>query len=347
MKIIDLFQHDDSDKVYVIAELSANHAHKFNVAVDTIKAVKKCGADAIKLQTYTADTITIDCNNEYFQIHGGTLWDGKTLFNLYKEAYTPWEWQPELKRIAEEEGLECFSSPFDHTAVDFLETLNVPAYKVASFEITDLPLIKYIASKQKPVIISTGVATLSDIEDAVATCRQIGNTNIALLQCTSEYPAPMKETNLRIIADLKKRFNVISGISDHTIGATAAIAAATLGAKIVEKHFILDRNIGGPDASFSMEPHEFQLMIESIRDIEIALGKADYGLSEKNKKNRIFCRSLFVINDIKKGETFSKDNIRSIRPGYGISPKYFDNILGKKATQDIKRGIPLQWEFIE
>jgi len=335
-----------NESTFIIAELSANHLQNFNLAVDTIKAMKESGADAVKLQTYTPDTITIDSDNEYFQIGQGTLWDGKTLYQLYQEAYTPWEWQPKLKKIAEELGLICFSSPFDNTAVDFLEGMNVPAYKVASFEITDIPLIEYIASKGKPVIISTGIATLADIEEAVHACRRMGNDQIALLKCTSAYPAPLEESNLRTIPNLADTFNTVVGLSDHTLGISAPIASVALGAKIIEKHFILDRKMGGPDAAFSMEPDEFRSMVEAVREVEKALGTVNYDLTEKTKKSREFSRSLFVAKDIKAGETFTEKNIRSIRPGFGIHPRYFNKIIGKKAINEIKKGTPLNWDLI-
>jgi len=337
----------DNSKVFIIAELSANHNQNFDIAVKTIKAAKESGADAIKIQTYTPDTITLDCKNDYFKINQGTIWDGKYLYDLYKEAYTPWDWQPELKRIAESEGLIFFSTPFDFTAVDFLEKMNVPAYKIASFEITDIPLIEYIAQKQKPVIISTGIATLEDIELAVETCKKAGNKKIALLKCTSSYPAPIEEANLKTIPDMKKRFKTIIGLSDHTIGDTIAITSVALGAKIIEKHFILDRKTGGPDSTFSMEPKEFKNMVKSIRDAESALGEINYNLSEQDKKNRQFSRSLFVIKDIKKGEIFTTENVHSIRPGYGLHPKFYKEILGKKVNSDIKMGTPLSFSYIE
>lgn len=344
MKISD-FCFDDH-KTFIIAELSANHNQDFAIALKTIKAMKDAGADAVKLQTYTADSITIDCDNDYFKIKTGSIWDGMTLFDLYKKAYTPWEWQPRLKEYAEEIGLICFSSPFDKTAVDFLEELHIPAYKIASPEITDIPLIEYIASKGKPVIISTGIATLADIELAVNTCRNTGNNDIAILKCTSAYPAPMDEINLKIISHLAKTFNIIPGISDHTLGNEVSIAAVAAGAKIVEKHFILDRNIGGPDASFSMEPAEFKAMIKAIRNVEKALGHIDYRLTKKQKQSRKTCRSLFVTEDIDKGEKFTHDNIKSIRPGFGLHPKYLKDIIGEEASMNLKKGVPLMWGHI-
>jgi pseudaminic acid synthase len=337
----------NSHPVFIIAELSANHIQDFDIAVKTIKAIKDSGADALKLQTYTADTMTINLDNEYFKIKQGTLWDGKTLYQLYQEAYTPWEWQPELKKVAESLGLICFSSPFNKTAVDFLEEMNVPAYKVASFEITDIPLIQYIASKGKPVIISTGIATLADIEEAVKACKKMGNNQIALLKCTSAYPAPLEESNLRIIPNLADTFNTVVGLSDHTLGISAPIASVALGAKIIEKHFILDRKIGGPDAAFSMESAEFRSMVEVIREVEKALGTVNYDLTEKTRKSREFSRSLFAVEDIKPGESLTEVNVRSIRPGFGLHPRHLEQIIGKKARTDIKKGTPLDWALIE
>lgn len=336
----------DYHPVFIIAELSANHLQDFELAVKTIQAIKEAGADAVKLQTYTPDKITIDCDNEYFQIKG-TLWDGKTLYQLYQEAYTPWEWQPELKKIAEDIGLICFSSPFDKTAVDFLEGINVPAYKVASFEITDIPLIEYIASKGKPMIISTGIAELSDIEEAVKACTSMGNNQIVLLKCTSEYPTPLEDVNLRTIPDIAERFDVIVGLSDHTLTTSIPIAAATLGAKIIEKHFILDRSLGGPDAAFSLEPDEFKEMVKSVREVEKALGTISYELTDKIKKSREFSRSLFVVEEIKERELFTDNNVRSIRPGFGLPPKFLREILGKRAKKNIDKGTPLSWDLIE
>ena len=337
----------NDNPVFIIAELSANHLQNFDLAVDTIKAIKESGADAVKLQTYTPDTITIDSDNEYFQIKQDTLWDGKTLYELYKEAYTPWEWQPKLKELAEELGLIVFSSPFDRTAVDFLEEMNVPAYKVASFEITDIPLIEYIASKGKPVIISTGISTLSDIEEAVNACKRMGNHQISLLKCTSAYPAPFKEMNLRTIPNLKDTFKAVVGISDHTLGISVPIASVALGAKIIEKHFILDRNMGGPDAAFSLEPEEFRSMVKAVKEVESALGEVSYELTEKIKKSREFSRSLFIVEDVKAGDKLTPENVRSVRPGFWLHPRYLDRILGRKAKKDIKKGTPLDWDLVE
>ncbi len=332
---------------FIIAELSANHNGDLEVAKETIRAAKKTGADAIKLQTYTPDTLTIDCDNEYFKIDGGTLWDGKTLYELYGEAYTPWEWHEELFKVAEEEGLICFSSPFDKTAVDFLEELNVPAYKIASFEIQDIPLIEYTASKGKPIIISTGIAELEDIELAVEICRKVGNNNIILLKCTSSYPAPLELAHLNTIPDIKSRFNVEVGFSDHTYGSLAPTIATTLGAKVIEKHFILDKSIGGPDADFSLDLEGFTEMVSKVRDTEKLLGRVSYEVSEKVKKNRKFARSLFICEDVKEGDVITENNVRSIRPGYGLHPKYYKKILGKRVNQDLEKGTPMRFDFIK
>ena len=331
--------------VFIIAELSANHGKKLKTAIDSIVAAKRAGADAIKLQTYTADTLTIDCKNKYFTINNG-LWKGKTLYELYKEAYTPWEWHEELFRIAKEEGLICFSTPFDKTAVDFLEQFDPPAYKIASFEIQDIPLIEYTASKGRPMIISTGIAELDDIELALEACRAKGINDITLLKCTSSYPAPIEEANLLTIPDMKSRFNVEVGLSDHTMGILAPVVAVSLGAKVIEKHFILDKSIGGPDASFSLDENEFEEMVKAVRQAERALGSVNYDLTEKAKDNRKFARSLFVVKDVKKGEKFTEANVRSIRPGYGMHPKYLSSILGKKVKIDLKKGLPLIFDNI-
>ncbi|NLI10319.1 MAG: pseudaminic acid synthase [Elusimicrobia bacterium] len=334
------------NKVFIIAEISANHNQNFDLAVKTIKAIKESGADAVKIQTYTADTLTINCHNKYFQINKGTLWDGQTLYDLYKKAYTPWEWQPKLKKIAEDLGLMFFSTPFDKTAVDFLEKMKVPIYKVASFEITDIPLIEYIASKKKPIIISTGIAELKDIEKVIKACKRMGNNDITLLKCTSAYPAPYEEINLLTIPDMIKRFKLSIGLSDHSMGWEVPVAAVSLGAKVIEKHFILDRKLGGPDSAFSMQPNEFAEMVKAIRNIEKALGKVSYKLSAKVKKSRIFSRSLFVVEDIKKGEVLTEKNIRSIRPGYGLHPEYYYKVLGKKSKENIKKGTPLSLKMV-
>lgn len=338
---------NSSSPTFIIAEVSANHLQSYDNAVKLIKEVKMTGADAVKLQTYTPDTITIDCDNKYFQITQGTIWDGTTLHKLYQEAYTPWEWQPKLKKIAEEEGLIFFSSPFDITAVDFLEDMNVPAYKIASFEINDIPFIEYIASKGKPIIMSTGIATLADIEEALSACKRMGNTQVALLKCTSAYPSPMEDINLRVIPNLRDTFGTIVGLSDHTLGHTVPLGAVALGAKIVEKHITLSRSDGGPDAKFSMEPDEFKEMVIRIRELEKALGQVTYELTEKQKKSREHSRSLFVVKDIKKGEVFTEDNVRSIRPGFGLETKYIKDIIGTKARQNIQKGTPVDWGLIE
>ena len=345
---IDNFDFVNNRSTFIIAELSANHKQDINVAIETIKAAKRTGADAIKFQTYTPDTITIDCNNKYFKdIHKGTIWEGRTLYDLYKEAYTPWEWHEELFRVAKEEGLICFSSPFDKTAVDFLEQFDPSAYKIDSFEIQDIPLIEYTASKGRPMIMSTGIAELEDIELAVQTCREAGNNNIILLKCTSSYPAPIEEANLATIPDLKERFGVEVGLSDHTMGIVAPIVAVTLGARVIEKHFILDKTIGGPDASFSLDEKEFTEMVKAIRQAEKAVGNVSYELTDKVNASRKFSRSLFVVKDIKEGETFTEENVRSIRPGYGLHPKHLKEILEITANKNIEKGTPLHWQHIK
>ncbi len=335
-----------NDRVLIIAELSANHNGSLETALETIKAAKRAGADCIKLQTYTADTMTIDSRKPGFTIEG-TIWDGRNLHELYKEAYTPWEWHETLFKAAADEGLICFSSPFDKTAVDLLETLNVPAYKIASFEITDIPLIEYVASKGKPVIISTGIAQTEDIELALDACRRMGNNDLAVLKCTSSYPAPIEEANMCMVKDLAERYGVISGLSDHTIGSTAPIVATCFGGKIIEKHFILDRSIGGPDASFSMNEKEFKDMVKAVREAEKAIGVVNYNLTEKQKKGKDFCRSLYVVEDIMKGELITEKNIRSIRPGFGMHPKFYKEILGKKASKNLEKGDPMSFNSIE
>lgn len=345
MKIGNLEINSDS-KVFIIAELSANHNGSLDTALETIRAAKRAGADCIKLQTYTADTLTIDSDKEDFLIKG-TIWEGKNYYQLYQEAYTPWEWHQALFEEAKNQGLICFSSPFDTTAVDFLESLNVPAYKIASFEITDVPLIEYVASKGKPIILSTGIAEIEDIELAIDACKRMGNHDIALLKCTSSYPAPIEEANMIMVQDLATRFGVISGLSDHTMGATVPVVATCFGAKIIEKHFILDREIGGPDASFSMNEEEFTAMVKAIREAEKAIGVVDYTLTEKQAKGKDFSRSLYVVQDIKAGEIITKENVRSIRPGFGLHPKYYNEILGKKAIVDIEKGSRFVFQLIE
>jgi pseudaminic acid synthase len=343
--IIENIEVNSNSSVFIIAELSANHNGSIETAIETIRAAKRAGADCIKLQTYTADTMTIDCNKDDFTIKG-TIWDGQNLHKLYQEAYTPWEWHEELMRVAKEEGLVCFSSPFDKTAVDFLETLNVPAYKIASFEITDIPLIEYVASKGKPIILSTGIAEQADIELALDACKRMGNTDIALLKCTSSYPAPIDEANMCMVKDLAERYNVISGLSDHTMGATVPVVATVFGAKIIEKHFILDRSIGGPDASFSMNEEEFTAMVKAVREAESAIGKVDYSLTEKQAKGKDFSRSLYIVEDMKVGDVITEKNVRSIRPGFGLHPKYYNEILGQKVKADIVKGERFDLDFI-
>ena len=325
-------------KVFIIAELSANHNGSLDTAIKTIRAAKRTGADAIKLQTYTADTITLAAKTDDFLLKQGTIWDGQYLHDLYQNAYTPWEWHKTLFDVAKEEGLICFSSPFDPAAVDLLEDLGNPIYKIASFEITDIPLIRYVASKGKPMIISTGIATVEDITLALKTCKEEGNDQVSLLKCTSSYPAPMEEANLVMIRDLAQRFGVTTGLSDHTLGITAPVIAVTQGAKIIEKHFILDKSIGGPDASFSLNEAEFTQMVKAVREAELALGKVDYTLTEKQQQGRNFSRSLYIAKDVKKGDLVTTNNVKSVRPGYGLHPKNLPNLLGKKFKMDCKKG---------
>lgn len=343
--LIDNFNTDE--KVFIIAELSANHGHDINIVKKSMKAAKESGADAIKIQTYTADTLTIDSNKEYFQLDSGTIWDGRTLYDLYSEGTLPWEWHEELMKYAVELDLIFFSTPFDNSAVDFLEDLNVPVYKIASFEAMDIPLVEYTASKGKPMIISTGVSTLSDIEEAVAACKRVGNENIVLLKTTSSYPAKVEDANLNTIPNLKETFDVEVGLSDHTMGITVPVLSVALGARVIEKHFILDKSIGGPDASFSLTPTEFSEMVQSVREAEKALGKVDYSMSEGKKNNRLISRSLFIVEDVRTGETLTEKNIRSIRPGHGLEPRYYNDVIGKKATQDLERGTPLAWSHFK
>ena len=326
------------NKTFIVAELSANHNGSKQTAINTIKAAKRAGADAIKLQTYTADTITLDCRKDDFKTQKGSLWENRYLYDLYKEAYTPWEWHQELFETAREEGLICFSTPFDKTAVDFLETLNNPIYKIASFEITDIPLIEYAAKKMKPMIISTGIATMEDILLALETCKNVGNTDITLLKCTSAYPAPIEEANLIMIKEMSERFQVKVGLSDHTIGSIVPITAVAMGAVMIEKHFILDRNIGGPDAAFSMNEQEFTQMVRDIRSVEKAIGEVNYELADKMKSSRDFSRSLYVAENMKKGDIITEQNVRSVRPGFGLHPKYLKEILGKKVNRDLEKG---------
>jgi N-acetylneuraminate synthase len=333
--------------MYIVAELSANHNQEFEQAVNMIHAAAEAGADAIKLQTYTPDTMTIDCDNELFRVGEGTIWEGRRLYDLYREAYTPWDWQPRLKQVTDDLGLDLFSTPFDATAVDFLEAMGVPAHKVASFEIVDLPLIERIARTGKPMILSTGMATLAEIDEAVQAARGAGACEIALLKCNSAYPAPPEEMNLRTIPHLAQAFDVVVGLSDHTLGIAAAVAAVALGASIIEKHLTLSRATPGPDSAFSLEPHEFRAMVEAVREAEKALGDVCYGATEHEAPSRVFRRSLFVVKDIEAGEPFTEENVRSIRPGYGLSPKFLKEVIGRRAAEDIKRGTPISWDAIE
>lgn len=331
---------------YLIAELSANHGHDFDQAVKLVRAAKEAGADAVKLQTYTADTLTIPSDRPEFRIGGGTLWDGRTLHALYGEAYTPWDWQPKLKRLADELGLHLFSTPFDPTAVDFLEDMDVPAHKVASFEIVDLPLVERVAKTGKPIIMSTGMATLAEISDAVETVRKTGNEQLVLLKCTSAYPSPPAAMNLRTIPHLAEAFGVPAGLSDHTLGTAVPVAAVSLGACVIEKHMTLSRAVPGPDSAFSLEPHEFKQMADAVRVAEQALGSVHYGVTADDLKSRVFRRSLFVVADVKAGEQFTDANVRSIRPGYGLPPKFLPEVLGRTAARDLARGTPLSWDAL-
>lgn len=333
-------------KTFIIAEMSANHNHQLNVAIDTIRAAKKAGADAIKIQTYTADTLTLNCDKPDFQVGKG-LWEGETFYSLYQKAYTPWDWHEKIFRVAREEGLVCFSTPFDKTAVDLLESLDNPIYKIASFEITDIPLIKYIGSKHKPVILSTGIAMQEDIQLALDTLRSEGCNDITLLKCTSAYPAPIEDANLLTIPDMKQRFGVKAGLSDHTLGSTVPMAAVALGAEVIEKHFIIDRSIGGPDSEFSMETDEFKSMVEGIRNVEKALGEVKYPTDPSKIKGRTGCRSLYVAEDVKAGDVVTEKNVRSVRPGYGLHPKYLPEMLGKKFVKDCQMGERFSLELID
>jgi pseudaminic acid synthase len=332
---------------YIVAELSANHNQDFNQAVRIIHAAKAAGADAVKLQTYTADTMTIRSDREEFRIGGGTLWDGRTLHELYREAYTPWHWQPKLQQVADELGLDLLSSPFDSTAVDFLEGMNVPAHKLASFELVDIPLIHKMARTGKPLIISTGMATIEEIDEAVQAARGEGATQIVLLKCTSAYPASADDMNLRTIPELARRFNVPVGLSDHTMGIEVPVAAVALGACVIEKHITLSRALPGPDSAFSLEPQEFKAMVNAVRITERALGEVHFGAAAHELSSLVFRRSLFVVQDLKRGQLFNSDNVRSIRPAHGLHTRHLPEILGKCASRDIERGTPLAWELVE
>lgn len=341
MKLDDIIQ---SGKTYLIAEMSANHAGSLVRAKEIIHAAKEAGADCVKIQTYTPDTITIDCNNKYFHIDNGK-WEGENLYHLYEKAYTPWEWQAELKEEAEHVGIDFFSTPFDRSAVDFLENIGVEFYKIASFEIVDIPLIEYVASKGKPIIMSTGMASLGEIEDAICAIQSQGNEQIALLRCASAYPAITDEMNLETMVNIRETFGVPVGLSDHSMGSVGAVTAVALGASIIEKHFCLDRSIENPDASFSMNPSEFQQMVKDIRQAEKAIGVVKYGVTEQEKNSIIFRKSIFCVKDICAGEMLTAENIRVIRPGYGIKPIYYKDIIGKHALNDIKRGTPLTMDM--
>lgn len=330
---------------YIIAEMSANHAGSIDNAKKIIHAAKEAGADCVKIQTYTADTLTIDCEKPYFYLGDGT-WSGENLYRLYQKAYTPWEWQPELKKEAEAIGIDFFSTPFDKSSVDFLEEMGLEFYKIASFELVDIPLIKYVASKGKPIIMSTGMATLGEIEDAVNAVRSQGNNQLALLKCASAYPAITDEMNLMTMKNMAEVFDVPVGLSDHSMGSIGAVTAVALGAKIIEKHFCLDREIENPDSCFSMNPQEFSQMVKDIRQAEKAIGKVSYGMSEQEKSNISVRRSIFCVQDIKKGETLTEENIRVIRPGHGMAPKYFEEVLEQVALEDIERGTPLSHSMI-
>lgn len=331
---------------YVVAEMSANHNQDFNQAVQIIRTAKECGADAVKIQTYTPDTITINCDNQYFRIGKGTIWEGQTLYELYKKAYTPLEWHPKLKEIANDLGIELFSTPFDKTAVDLLESLNIPAYKISSFELIDIPLIQNVSKTGKPIIMSTGMATLAEIDEAVTAAREAGCKELALLKCTSAYPSDPADMNLRTIPHMALAFNVPVGLSDHSSGIAVPIVAVALGSCIIEKHLTISRSIPGPDSAFSLEPHEFEAMVKEIRTAEKSLGRICYEISETEHASRIFRRSLFIVKDMREGEVFSEKNIRSIRPGHGLHPRYLGRIIGKKITRNASAGIKLDWDLI-
>lgn len=334
-------------KCIIVAEMSANHHGDKQLAIETIRAAKRAGADAIKMQTYTADTITLDCDKPDFVINEGSIWDGRKFYELYQKAYTPWEWHKELFEVAHKEGLMCFSSPFDKTAVDLLESLDAPMYKIASFEITDIPLIEYAASKMKPMIMATGISEIEDIQLAVDACRRVGNNDITLLKCTSAYPAPVEEANVVMIRDLAERFHVKSGLSDHTIGAMVPILAVANGATMIEKHFILNKQVESEDASFSMDENEFREMVQKVRLAETAMGKVDYTLSEKMKGSRTASRSLYVAEDVKMGDIVTEQNVRSVRPGYGLHPRFLPEILGKRFTKDCEKGDRMRMDYVE
>jgi len=334
------------EPAYIVAEMSANHNHDFEQAVSILRAAKEAGADAVKLQTYTPDTITMDFDSEHFRLGKGSLWEGRNLYSLYGEAYTPWDWQPKLKAVADDLALPLFSTPFDESAIDFLERMDVPAHKIASFELVDTALLRSVARTGKPVIMSTGMATLAEIDEAVSTLRKAGCSSLALLKCTSAYPAPPEEMNLRTIAHLSEAFGVPAGLSDHTLGIAVPAVAVALGACIIEKHITLGRSLGGPDAEFSLEPAEFKEMVAAVRTAERAIGNVNYAVTEKEMASRAFRRSLFVVRDVRAGDTFNRENVRSIRPAQGLAPKHLEAVLGRVALRDVARGTPLDWGMI-
>jgi pseudaminic acid synthase len=336
----------DDKPAYIIAEMSANHAGNKERALEIIRAAKDAGADCVKIQTYTPATITLDSDKKWFKIDKG-IWEGENLYSLYQKAYTPWEWQEDLKKEAEKIGIDFFSTPYEKTAVDFLENLEVEFYKVASFSITNLPFLKYLAKKAKPIIMSTGMATLAEIDEAVRTIREAGNDQLALLNCSSAYPSIPDDMNLKKINHMKETFNVPVGLSDHTLGSVAAVTSIAMGSNIIEKHFCMSREIENPDSSFSMEPEEFKKMVDDIRAAEKAIGKIDYSISEKVKESRKFRRSIFVVEDIKVDEKLTEENIKIIRPGFGLKPKHWDNVIGKKALKSIEKGTPLSFDLIK
>ena len=342
-----MFSSRNEGAAFIVAEISANHGHDIEIVKQSILKAKEIGCDAVKIQTYTPDTITIKSDKEWFQVNTGTIWDGTTLYDLYTEGSLPWEWHEELFAYAREIGIVLFSSPFDETAIDLLEECGCPIYKIASFEITDIPLIKRAASTHKPVIISTGIATTEEIEDAVEACRSVGNDDVCLLKCTSQYPAQIEDANVITMVDMRERFKTAVGLSDHTVGSMVPVVAASLGARVIEKHFILDRSIGGPDASFSMEPADFKEMVEQVRLAEKALGTVTYELTEKKQASRRYARSLFVVEDVSKGDVVTRDNVRSIRPFAGMKPIEFERILGARFAQDVERGTPMSWDLLE
>ena len=344
--VIDGLRIGPDAPTYIIAEMSANHNQDYDSAARILCAAAEAGANAVKLQTYTPDTITIDCADEHFTIGKGTLWEGRNLYDLYGEAYTPWDWQPKLKGLADELGIHLFSTPFDSTAVEFLEGMDVPAYKIASFELVDLPLIRAAARTGKPLVMSTGMAILGEIDEAVRAAREAGATQIALLKCTSSYPALPEEMNLRTIPHLAEAFGVVAGLSDHSLDIAVPITAVALGARIIEKHLTLSRSVPGPDSAFSLEPDEFKAMVDAIRTAENALGTVHYDVTEKEAASRVFRRSLFVVKDMKSGDPFTSENVRSIRPGNGLHTRHLKEVIGRCAARDVSRGTPLAWELV-